>query len=60
MEKKKPLRYEWEGSENHSKTRRVWDINPVTRTKESKRKFNKDKQREKDRREIEKEERDYQ
>lgn len=46
MEKKKPLRYKW-------------DINPVTRTKESKRKFNKDKQREKDRREIEREEREY-
>lgn len=46
MEKKKPLRY-------------TWTINPVTRTKKSKKRFNKDKQREKDRREIEKEERNY-
>lgn len=46
MDKKKPLRY-------------AWVINPVTRTKESKKRFNKDKQREKDRREIEKEEREY-
>ena len=46
MEKKKPLRY-------------TWAISPVTRTKESKKRFNKDKQREKDRREIEKEEREY-
>ena len=46
MKKKKPLRYKWA-------------INPVTRTKESKKRFNKDKQREKDRREIEREEREY-
>lgn len=46
MEKKKPLRY-------------TWAINPVTRTKESKRKFNRKRQKEKDRNEWEKEEREY-
>lgn len=45
-DKKKPLRY-------------VWDINPVTRVKESKKKFNRDRQKERDRNEMEKEDRDY-
>ena len=45
-DKKKPLRY-------------TWDINPVTRVKESKKKFNRDRQKEKDRNEMEKEDREY-